>query len=1030
MHPTSECLRKGDNGGIERLDMRTSATALIDQTAGLCDCLEQLAGERHAAVPCSTYRLQFNNRFRFEDARKLVPYLYRLGISHCYSSPILKARAGSSHGYDIIDHNQLNPEIGTDEEFRRLAAELKARGMGLVLDIVPNHMGVGDGDNPWWQDVLQNGRASMYADFFDIDWEPLKPELRNKVLIPILGNYYGKDLEAGNIKVVVQSGRFVAKYFDKVLPLDPQTIPLVFAPAFEAAQPNTAKNSAAFEQLDALISAFGGLPANCVTDPAEVRRRQSDMPPLLEQLQRLIGESTEVGSQVGKAVQLLNGTPGIGPSFDALHALLEKQVYRLAFWRVSGEEINYRRFFDINDLVGLRVENARVFAETHKLLRTFLAGRLISGLRVDHPDGLLDPLQYLKRVQRLYAASRCLGAEPVGQLAADGIELEVHAAFGQGAGDQQAPLYLLVEKILEPGEHLPDHWPVVGTVGYEFANLVNGILIDRRHERLFTNLYHRITDGSVRVDRLIYESKKLVMRRALASEVNVLTHMLDEISNQDRGARDYTRGVLREAIRETIACFPVYRTYIDERGHVSETGRAYIERAVDCAKRQNEILAPAAFDFLRSILLLEGNTGKANGFGYRRQLYFTLKFQQLTGPVMAKGLEDTACYVYNRFIAVNEVGGTPAAFGVPVSEFHRANQERAEHWPNSMLSTSTHDTKRSEDVRARLDVLSELPHAWTAQVMKWRRVNRKRKVELSDGRTVPDNNEEYLLYQTLVGAWPLRMDTEEQRSEFLRRIQRYMEKAVHEAKVNLSWLNSNPDYVAGMNSFVERILSPARRGKTNLFLDSLQRFLPPLMYFGCINSLTQTLLKLTCPGVPDIYQGQEMWNFSLVDPDNRRPVDFGLRVRAAEEFRTRAETGDLLGICQELLRDWRDGRIKLWVTMRTLNFRREHEELFRLGSYLPLEISRGKDEHVVAFARQHAGEMAITAVPRLSYSLMKGKEEPPIGAVWGDSELPLPTEMVGKRLRNVLTDEVIPPGPSLLCREIFASFPVALLALE
>jgi len=1012
--------------------MQTSSTALIDQSAELCDCLERLAAEKHAAVPLSTYRLQFNNTFHFEDARKLVPYLYALGISHCYSSPILKARAGSPHGYDIIDHNQLNPEIGTAEELRQLAAELKARGMGLVLDIVPNHMGVGDGDNPWWQDVLQNGRASAYADFFDIDWEPLKPELRNKVLLPILGSHYGHDLEAGNIKVAVEDRRFVVKYFDRVLPLDPQTIPLIFAPAFDLRRPNQAKDNSASAELDAPINAFGRLPANCVTDPDEVRRRQSEMPPLLEQLQRFIGGSREIRWQVDEAVHLLNGIPGVGASFDALHALLEKQAYRLAFWRVSGEEINYRRFFDINDLVGLRMENARVFAETHKLMRAFLAEGLISGLRIDHPDGLLDPLQYLKRVQRLYAASRCLGAAPVPPLAADGIELDVHAAFGQQpeTSEQQSPLYLLVEKILEPGERLPDQWPVVGTVGYEFANLVNGILIERRHERFFTKLYHRITEESVRVDRLIYECKKLVMRRALASEVNVLTHILDGISNQDRGARDYTRGVLREAIRETIACFPVYRTYIDEHGHVGETDRAYIEQAIDCAKRQNGTLASAAFDFLRSILLLEGNDGKATIFGYRRQLYFTLKFQQLTGPVMAKGLEDTACYVYNRFISVNEVGGTPAAFGVPVAEFHRANQERAEHWPNSMLGTSTHDTKRSEDVRARLDVLSEIPHNWAAHVMKWRRINRKRKVELSDGRAVPDNNEEYLLYQTLVGAWPLRMDNEEQRSEFLRRVQQYMEKAVHEAKVNLSWLNSNPDYVAGINSFVERILSPTSRGKTNLFLDSLQKFLPPLMYFGCINSLSQTLLKLTCPGVPDIYQGQEMWNFSLVDPDNRRPVDFDRRVRAAEELQTRAATEGLSSICRELLRNYRDGRIKLWVTMRTLNFRRGHQEVFLRGSYLPLETSHGGEEHVVAFARQYAGKMAITAVPRLSYSLIKGKEDPPIGAVWGDLELRLPKEAIGKRLRNVLTGEVLPAGPSFLCREIFASFPVALLGVE
>ena len=742
-------------------------------------------------------------------------------------------------------------------------------------------------------------------------------------------------------------------------------------------------------------------------------------------------ESPEARAQIEQALRRLNGTTGDSRSFDRVHELLEKQAYRLAFWRVSGEEINYRRFFDINDLVGLRMENPRVFAATHRLLRRLLAEGLVSGLRIDHPDGLLDPLQYFMRLQRLYAASQCLGAEASLPPAADGIELDVHAAFGQHeVAAQKAPLYLLVEKILEMGEHLPEPWPVDGTVGYDFANLVNGIFIDRRNERAFTNLYHRIIESGMPPERLIYESKKLVMRRALASEVNVLTHMLDEISNQDRRARDYTRGVLREAIRETIACFPVYRTYIDERGHVGDTDRNYIEEAIDCAKRLNGTLAPAAFDFLRRILLLEGNDTETTLYGYRKHLYFTLKFQQLTGPVMAKGLEDTACYVYNRFISVNEVGGTPAAFGLPVAEFHRGNLERARRLPNAMLGTSSHDTKRSEDVRARLNTLSEMPRMWAQHVMKWRRINRKHKVELADGRIVPDSNEEYLLYQTLAGAWPLRMESEEQHRAFVTRIEQYMEKAVHEAKVNLSWLNPNPDYVAGMNYFIEKILTPSERSKTNLFWDTLQKLLPQVLYFGCINSLSQTLLKLTSPGVPDIYQGEEMWNFNLVDPDNRRPVDFKLRARAADELRRRAVTEGPESLGQEVLRDYRDGRIKLWLTMRALNFRRDHSELFRRGRYLPIEASRGKEEHVVAFARQHAKDLSITVVPRLSLTLMKGHEEPPTGAVWGDTELLLPPQAAGKLWRNVLTDEVLTGGPSLLCREVFAGFPVALLALD
>jgi len=1004
---------------------------MMDQSVELCDCLDRLASEKQRAIPLSTYRLQFNKDCRFDDARALIPYLWKLGISHCYSSPILKARAGSRHGYDIIDHNQLNPEIGTEDEFRQLATELRHRGMGLLLDTVPNHMGVGAGDNPWWQDVLQNGRASAYADFFDIDWEPLKPDLRNKVLIPILGNPYGEDLEAGHIQVALETGRPVVKYFDKVLPIDPQTIPLIFGSAKEFRQPPETGNCSALAELNGLLNALGKLPENSAKDPSEVRRRQNEMPALLERFGQLARESSAASAQVDQALRRLNGTAGEAGSFDLLHKLLEKQAYRLAFWRVSGEEINYRRFFDINDLVGLRMENSRVFAATHRLMRKLLAEGLIAGLRIDHPDGLLDPMQYFMRLQRLYAASQCLGGEASLRPASDGIELDVHAAFGQhDVAAQKAPLYLLVEKILEPGEHLPGQWPVDGTVGYDFANLVNGIFIERRNERAFTELYHRVIDGTVRPDKLIYESKKLVMRRALASEVNVLTHMLDEISNQDRRARDYTRGVLREAIRETIACFPVYRTYIDERGHVSETDRKYIEQAIECAKRLNGTLAPAAFDFLRSILMLEGNDTETTIFGYRKNLYFTLKFQQLTGPVMAKGLEDTACYVYNRFISVNEVGGTPTAFGVPVSELHRGNQERARRFPNSMLCGSTHDTKRSEDVRARLNTLSEMPRMWAQHVMKWRRVNRKHKVELADGRVVPDNNEEYLLYQTLAGAWPLHMESEEEHNAFVKRVQQYMEKAMHEAKVNLSWLNSNPAYVAGVNSFVEKILTPSDRGKTNLFWDTLQKLLTQILYFGCINSLSQTLLKLTSPGVPDIYQGEEMWNFNLVDPDNRRPVDFQTRTRLADELRSRSVTEALPSICHKLLRDYRDGRIKLWVTMRALNFRRDHSELFRQGHYLPLEASRGKEEHVVAFTRQYAGEMSITAVPRLSLTLMKGREEPPIGAVWGDTELSLPPHCSGKRWRNILTDEVLTGGRSLLCREVFASFPVALLALD
>ena len=675
------------------------------------------------------------------------------------------------------------------------------------------------------------------------------------------------------------------KYFDNVLPVDPQTIPAIFAAGEEhtgATATETLRHRRTICPARSLAATAAEPCDRLGTNRPPPKRRFRHCWNACRNLPRI---ASAVRGAIAEALRALNGTPGDSRSFDALHGLLEAQAYRLAFWRVSGEEINYRRFFDINDLVGLRMENPLVFAETHKLIRKLMGEGLISGVRIDHPDGLLNPLQYFVRLQMLYAASQCVGANPQSPLAANGIEEEIHTVFQQHEWmNHHAPLYVLVEKILEPGEHLPDNWPVDGTVGYEFANLVNGVLIDQRNERHFTTLYHRVLGGTVAVEQLIYESKKRIMHRALASEVHVLTHVLSEIAGQDRRARDFTYSVLRDAIRETIACFPVYRTYVDERGNMNERDRRYVLQAIARAKRRNEIMAPAAFDFLQSILLLKGNDSGATIYGYSKQLYFTLKFQQLTGPVMAKGLEDTACYVYTRFISVNEVGGSPGKFGIPVAEFHHGNQLRAEYWPNSMLGTSTHDSKRSEDVRARLDVLSEMPRNWAPQVMKWRRINRNRKFEMPDERSVPDNNEEYLLYQTLVGAWPFRIGSEEEWLDFVGRIKQYMEKAVHEAKINVSWLNPNPEYVAGISKFIEAILSPTYRGKTNLFWDSMQKFLPAVQYFGAINSLTQTLLKLTSPGVPDIYQGLEFWDFSLVDPDNRRPVDFDLRQRALQQL--------------------------------------------------------------------------------------------------------------------------------------------------
>jgi (1->4)-alpha-D-glucan 1-alpha-D-glucosylmutase len=1019
----AECTHLSDN-----MNLRASPAVLMAESSGIAECLDRLAARKKQQRALSTYRIQFNAGFRFREALEIVPYLHALGITHCYSSPILKARTGSTHGYDITNHNEINPELGTEEELREFAARLNEHGMGLILDTVPNHMGIGQGDNPWWQDVLENGRASEYSEFFDIDWEPVKPELWNKVLIPILADQYGTELESGKLRLAFEEARFVLWYYDKPLPIDPQTAPIIFEALgdLRAHHASAAIPEEDRSQLENILWELRRLPPHTTTSPELALRRREQIEQLRRRLSGLLATSPQIGSLIEAAVRLCNGQPGNHASFDVLHRLLEAQCYRIADWRVSAQEINYRRFFDINDLVGLRMEIPRVFAATHKLIRRLLAEGVVNGLRIDHPDGLLNPMQYFIRAQMLYAASQCCGPEPTMATADNGIETELQDLLGHHDWMHlQSPLYLLVEKILERGEDLPLNWPVDGTVGYDFTNLLNGVFIDTRNERVFTNIYRRFVGGPLDVDTMIYGAKNLIMKTSLSSEVTVLSHLLEQIANADRHARDFTRTALTDAIVETIACFPVYRTYTDERGNISDRDRAYVDAAIANAKRRNLGRTASLFDFLRSILLL--STAAPTDDEYRRRVDFTLKFQQLTGPVMAKGLEDTVCYVYNRFVSVNEVGGTPKEFGITLDEFHRGNLKRAEQWPSSMLATSTHDTKRSEDVRARLNVISEIPRLWSSSVMRWRRLNRPKKQALADGRAVPDFNEEYLLYQTLAGAWPVQMKTDQARREFSQRIKQYMAKALHEGKVNLSWVNQNPEYIEAMERFIERILRPGTGSRANQFLEHFERFVAPLAYFGLINSLSQTVVKLTAPGVPDIYQGSELWNFSLVDPDNRRPVDYEIRRRELEYLSARSQENELPSICDEMIATLEDGRAKLWTTMRSLNFRREHAALFQSGAYVPLYASLEKAGHVIAFARELDGESAVTAAPRFAYTLMKGELRPPLGDVWGDTEIAV--TRASADYENVLTGEKLKSSHTraLLCREVFARFPVAML---
>ena len=980
------------------------------------DCIERTP-RMEARAPLSTYRLQLHGGFAFAQAEAVLPYLKSLGIGDCYLSPIFEARPGSLHGYDVTRHDRLNPELGGEEGFARFAGQLRGLGMGLLLDIVPNHMGVGN-DSQWWQDVLENGRASEYASYFDIDWNPLNPDMKDKLLLPILGSQYGDELEAKRIQVAAVDGKLRVRYFDHLMPIATRMIPLLFPE-------DKLEEWAVPQSFREILRELAHIPPHETTDATLVAQRRQQLADLRPRLREMLLRA-EMQTPVERALERINGVEGDARSFDRLHELLEAQPYRLAFWRVSSEEINYRRFFDINDLVGLRMENAEVFASTHCLIRRLLARGDVTGLRIDHADGMFNPRQYLIRLQLLYVAAHCCGERPQGPTAPNGIEMEVREAMrGCDWAAAQGPLYVVVEKILEPREALPQEWPVRGTSGYDFVYAGNQIFISRENERRFTEFYGRLTGETADPETIIYESKLKVMQNALSSETYVLTNLLSRLAAANRKVRDFTDDLLEAAIRETIACFPVYRTYIDDRGQYTERDRAFIRQAIARAKQRNRETDESVYDFLESTLLLQGRSGAEID---ERELYFALKFQQLSGPVMAKGVEDTAFYVYNRFLASNDVGSSMAAFGIAPEEFHEANRERLRVAPDAMLATSTHDSKRSEDVRCRLDVLSEMTYVWPSYVRRWTRLNARHKRTLEDGRVAPSANEEYFIYQTLAGAWPWRMQSRGEREEFLQRIEPYMTKALSEAKVSLSWTNPNPAYVDAVHGFLRAILMPDARGRQPRFVETLEEILPALRMFGAVNSLAQVVLKAASPGVPDFYQGTEMWDLSLVDPDNRRPVDYAVRQRALEEMKEQATSLGELAVCRAVLERLGDGRVKLWTIHRALQLRNRMADTFRRGDYVPVTATNGSGQHVVGFTR---GGRVLAVVPRLAYTLMDGKPRLPLNGAWGRGELVTPV-LAGASLENVLTGEWVQVGADgrLALREVFREFPVALFARE
>ena len=944
----------------------------------------------HPRIPVCTYRLQLNRWFTFAQAREIVPYLRELGVSDVYASPYFQAGPNSMHGYDIVDHNKLNPAIGSQEEYDAWIAELHKHEMGQVLDFVPNHMGVTEPGNQWWADVLENGPSSMYAPYFDIEWRPQKEDLRDKVLLPILTDQYGRVLERGEFKVRFDEGAFYLEYGHFKLPIAPGTYRLILELALENL--SDFKEEGFYAEFQSILTALEYLPRRTEIDPEKIAERAREKEIVKRRLERRCEEAPQVQRAIESALAQINGRPGDSRSFDRLDELLNAQSYRLAFWRVAAEEINYRRFFDVNDLAAIRMELPEVFDAAHELVLDLVRRGAVDGLRIDHPDGLYLPKEYLEKLQRRCA--KILGAS----LPKDG-----------------RAVFLLVEKILTGPEKLPGDWPVHGTTGYDFASQAAQILVDSEAEAAITKTFHRFIGHTMHFGHLVYAKKRLVMRLALANEVEVLGSMLDRLSEKNRWFRDFTLEALERAVRETIACFPVYRTYLAPGQPVSEEDRQVIERAIAAAKRRNPATEESIFNFLRDILLFrfpENLDAEAR----EAHTHFVLKFQQFTGPITAKGVEDTAFYIYNRLNALNEVGGEPQQFGISVDVFHQRNFDRQQNWPATLLATSTHDTKRSEDVRTRILAISEMPDVWRRSLAKWRTVNRRWKKEVNESEA-PDGNEEYLLYQTLLGTWPMRDDGNPEPKvdgDYIERIQNYMTKALNEAKVNTSWIQPNEPWLSATGDFVAKILEP---GSKNKFLPTFLPFAQEIARLGAINSLSQILLKLTSPGVPDIYQGNEIWDYSLVDPDNRRPVDYKKRAESLSCLTSRTP--------EELVQNWPDGRIKMFLTQRTLQFRRAHVDLFRSGNYIPLRAVGAFADCCIGFARRLNGKSAIVIVPRLSSRV----GFPPIAERWKDTALDLPEGFPLERWRNALTGgELWIKNRQLPLAEAMSILPFALLA--
>jgi (1->4)-alpha-D-glucan 1-alpha-D-glucosylmutase len=865
------------------------------------------------AIPIATYRLQLTASFDFDAAAAIVPYLKALGITHLYASPFMKAREGSTHGYDIVDHTQINPELGGEPGFARLSGALKAHELGLILDFVPNHVGVHFADNPWWLDVLEWGPASPHAVSFDIDWDILPYRSRAGVLLPIIGSSYGEALEKGEIELRYDpdDGGFSAWYFEHRLPIAPERYSEILRNVVGEAG---AETGAAGSRILELASRYRGLR----------HPNRAEAPGFKAELKDIAGGA----DIIARGLAAYRAGPDRPAPTLALHHLLERQHYRLGHWRLASSDINYRRFFDVNTLAGLRIEDAGTFEAIHGRVKSLIEDGQLQGLRLDHIDGLRDPAQYFQRLRRLIAKA-------------------------QGAGVK--PFYMVIEKILGEAEKLQAFSGVHGTTGYEWLNAITQVLVEGTGLEPLDEIWRQISNMPPRLDPVLKQAKRRVLETLLTSEFTVLQRLLARIAGGHYSTRDYSADSLRQALELYILHFPVYRTYLTQ-AVTTPHDRALISATIEKARGDWFAADEGIFDFLRDTLTMDLIKPGRPAHSPPRVRRFALKVQQFTGPVMAKSLEDTAFYRYHRLLALNEVGGDPAAGALSVEAFHEAMKIRAEQWPHGMTATATHDTKRGEDARARLIALAEIPGEWTSAVARWKILNAPHLV-VEGGMRAPSATFEYMLYQALLGAWPAggRDDT------LLERMQAYALKAAREGKQETSWLNPNQAYEAGLRTFLERILD---RSISADFLNSLETLAQRIALLGALNSLSQITLKATMPGVPDFYQGTEFWDLSLVDPDNRRPVDFAARTKVLAAV----DVPDWQGLAQ----NWPDGHVKLAWTRHLLKLRTELADVFADGDYRPLQVTGAHRDHVIAFARRRGRDAAIVVVAKSFSAFSQG----------------------------------------------------------